>query len=116
MTVYGISQSTGVERKLKVEMGATGVVLIFIDHKGGTERERILVPVDELLTAVTEPTPGGTTVEGVAPPSGPQMQLSVEVRRNELWLDAKGGPGGGADIAVGMDDFQDAMEGVMNRA
>jgi hypothetical protein len=115
MTIYGISQTTGVERKLKVEMGAHGLVLIFVDHKGGQERGRILVQVNDVLTAVTEPVAGGSTVEGIAPPNGPKMLLSVEVRRNELLL--KAGPDSdGPDIAVGLDDFQDAMEGAMNRA
>jgi hypothetical protein len=115
MTIYGISQSSGVERRLKVEMGAHGLVLIFIDHIGGKERVRILVQVNDLLSAITEPTAGGSTVEGIAPPNGPKMLLSLEVRRNEVLLKASAGSGEGSDIAVGLDDLQDAMEGVINR-
>jgi hypothetical protein len=41
------------------------------------------------------------------------MTLDVEVRRNEVWLSVH--PGDAADIAVGLDDLQDALEGVINR-
>lgn len=115
MTIFGVSQSSGVERRLKVEMGGHGLVLIFIDHAGGTERGRILVPTDELLTAITEAPAGGGTVEGLAPPHGPKMQLHVEVRRNEVLLAASGGAAAATDVAVGLDDLQDALEGVINR-
>jgi hypothetical protein len=111
MIIYGVSQSSGVERKLQVEMGAHGLVLIFIDHKGGKEQGRIMVPVDDVLVAITEPTPGGATVEGIVPPFGPKMQLSVEVGRNEVLLKA----GDASDVAVGLDDFQDALESVITR-
>lgn len=116
MTVYGISQSSGVERRLQVEMGAHGLVLIIIDHVGGKERERILVQVDDILAAITEAPPGGSTIEGILPPNGPKMQLSVEVRRNEVLLKVSAASREGSDVAVGLDDFQDAMEKVVNRA
>ena len=93
-----------------------GLVLIFIDHVGAKERTRILVPVDDLLAAITDPPAGGCTLEGVAPPNGPKMQLAVEVRRNEVWLQTSGNGSEGTDAAVGLDDLQDAMEGVINRA
>lgn len=114
MTIYGISQSTGVERRLKVEMGAHGLVLIFIDHVGGKERERILVQVDDLLAAITEAPADGCTVDGISPPNGPKMLLNVEIRRNEVLLKVSAGSGEGSDAAVGLDDFQDAMEKVVN--
>jgi hypothetical protein len=43
------------------------------------------------------------------------MQLDVEVRRNEVQLRASHGAGEGADVSVGLDDIQDALEKVMNR-
>src|SRR4051794_35173227 len=113
MKLFGVSQSSGVERRLNVERGADGVVLIITDHAGGKERERILVPAEGLLATVTDPTPGGSTVEGVSPAHGPKMLLDVEIRRNEVWLTARGGPGEGSDVAVGLDDFQDALEGAI---
>ena len=41
------------------------------------------------------------------------MTLDVEVRRNEVLLSVH--PADAADIAVGLDDLQDALEGVINR-
>jgi hypothetical protein len=116
MKIYGISQTSGVERRLYVESGSSGVVLIICDHIGNKERQRILVPTDDLLASLTDPPAGGSTVDGIAPPNGPAMQLTVDVRRNEVLLAASGGKEEGADVAVGLDDFQDALEGVMNRA
>src|SRR5262245_24336689 len=115
MTLYGVSQSSGVERRLKVEMGAHGIVLILIDHVGGKEQERILVPANDLLDTVTNPSTGGYVIEGSSPPNGPKMLLGVEVRRNEVLLKASRGSGEGSDVAVGLDDFQDAMEAVIKR-
>jgi hypothetical protein len=115
MTIYGVSQSTGEERRLSVERGAEGVVLVFTSHAEGKERARILVPADALLAAVMEPQPGGSTVEGVSPPQGVKMLLDVEVRRNEVLLRARSGSAEGTDAAVGLDDFQDALEAVISR-
>ncbi len=116
MKIYGVSQSSGVERRLYVERGGGGVVLIINDHDGNQERERIMVRAEDLLPAITDPVPGGRAVEGVSPAHGRKMQLQVEVRRNEVWLTARPASGGGADVAVGLDDFKDALEGVINRA
>lgn len=114
MTIFGISQSSGVERKLKVEMGASGLVLTFIDHRGGKEQGRILVPMEDLLASVTEPPADGSTIEGMAPPSGPKLQMKVEVHRNEVLLTVSTDSTPVTDIAIGLDDLQDAMEKVMN--
>jgi hypothetical protein len=113
MTVYGVSQSSGVERRLKVERGGQGVVLTLIDHADGKERERIMVAPEPLLAAIMEPPAGGATVEGVAPPHGAKMLLDIEIRRNEVWLKVRGETGDGCDVAVGLDDLQDALEGVV---
>src|SRR5947209_346038 len=78
-------------------------------------RGRIRVPADGLLTALTDPPAGGCTVDGFAPPHGARMRLLLEVRRNEVLLRADGGGGAGADVAVGLDDFQDALEGVITQ-
>jgi len=115
MTIYGISQSSGVERRLHVERGATGVVFILSDHVGNKERHRVLVPIDNLLAAFTDPPAGGSAVEGIAPPFGPALRLNVEVRGNEVLLKVSGGPLPETDVAVGLDDLQDALEGVINR-
>ncbi len=115
MKIYGLSQSSGVERRLYVERGADGLVLIFNDHEGNKERQRVLVSPDDLLPAITEPEPGGRTVEGVAPGQSTKVLLRVEVRRNEVWLTAEPAGGEATDVAVGLDDFQDALEGAISR-
>jgi hypothetical protein len=116
MTIYGASQSSGVERRLKVEMGGDGVVLTFIDHAAKKEQGRILVQPDDLMRVTMDATPGGSTVEGVAPPHGSKMHLAVEVRHNEVLLKTRTETAEGPDIAIGLDDFQDALEGAISRA
>jgi hypothetical protein len=114
MTIYGMSQSSSVERRLKVERGGEGIVLTFIDHAGNRERERIMVQAGDLMAAVTSPPPGGARLEGISPPHGEKMQLDLEVRRNEVLLRARGS-GEGADVAVGLDDFLDALGAAVDR-
>jgi hypothetical protein len=115
MKIFGMSQSTGVERRLYIERGPDGIVLTIKDHDGNREQERILVQADDLISTITDPSPGGCTVEGVSPAHQWKMSLQVEVRRNEVWLTARPPTGEGADVAVGLDDFQDALEGAFNR-
>jgi hypothetical protein len=115
MKIFGVSQSSGVERSLHIERGHDGIVLIIKDLDGGKERERILVPQESLLSTITHPAPGGCTVEGVSPAHGWKLLLQVEIRRNEVWLKMRSSSGDGADVAVGLDDFQDALEGAINR-
>jgi hypothetical protein len=109
MTIHGLSQSTGAERLLEVEGAGAGVLLIICDPVGGTEWERIVVPADGLLSAILGRTPGPATIEGT-PPGGAQRLLDVEVRRNEVLLRVRAGSDAGWDVAVGLDDFQDALE------
>jgi hypothetical protein len=118
MTIYGMSQSTGVERRLMIEQGGEGLVLTITDHATSKEQQRILVQPDDLIAAVTDPPAGGTSIDGVAPPHGAKMGLHIDVHRNEIQLKVNGGldAGAGADIAVGLDDFQDALEQVMKRS
>jgi hypothetical protein len=116
MTIYGVSQSTGVEHRLSIELGGEGVVLTITDHATNKEQQRILVQPDDLISTVTDPPASGTSINGVAPPHGVQMQLDIEVRGNEILLKMHAGSDAGADIAVGLDDFQDALEQVMKRS
>jgi hypothetical protein len=115
MKIYGVSQSSGVERQLRVERGIEGVVLTIIDNVGKRERERISVQGDNLVAAILDPSIGGSMVEGLPSPNGKKMQMEVEVRRNEVWLKMSSDSGDGSDIAVGFDDLQDALEGVISR-
>ena len=91
MKVFGVSQTSGVERRLSVERGVDGIVLAITDEAGGRERARVLVPSDDLLATVTDPTPGGSTVLGVSPSHNTAMRLGVEIRRNEVWIEVRGG-------------------------
>jgi hypothetical protein len=116
MTIYGISQSSGVERRLFVERGGDGIVLVITDHVGNKEQGRILVQADDVLAAIMDPPPGGTTVEGISPPHGAKMLLDIDVRRNEVLLTARADAGAEADVAVGFDDLQDALEQVISKA
>ena len=109
MTIYGVSQSTGVERRLTLEQGGEGVVLAITDHATNKEQQRILVQADDLIAAVTDVPAGVTSIDGIAPPHGMQMRLDIEVRRNEILFKMLGG----SDVAVGLDDFQDALERLM---
>jgi hypothetical protein len=108
MTIYGMSQTSGVERRLKVERGGQGIVLTFIDHAEGKECQRIMAQGDDLMTAITAPPKEGATVEGICPPHGEAMKLNLHVRGNELQLTARDGSRE-VDVAVGLDDFMDAL-------
>src|SRR5438105_3864074 len=98
MTIYGVSQSSGVERRLFVERGGDGLILRITDHVGNKERVRIMLPADALLAAITDPPPGGATVEGVAPPQGPKLLLDIEIRRNEVLLAVRQDAQAGTDV------------------
>ena len=117
MRIFGVSQSSGVERCLYVEASGDGIVLTIKDQATDKELERVKVRPDDLLPAITDPVAGGSTVEGTSPAHGWKMLLSVEIRRNEVWLTARPLTGlVAADIAVGLDDFQDALEGAIGQA
>jgi hypothetical protein len=112
MKIYGVSQSSGVERQLKIERGIDGIVLTLTDTDGSFERGWINVSRDHVVAAILHPPAGGSTIEGILQPRGGRMTLDIEVRRNEVWLSVH--PGDAADIAVGLDDLQEALEGVIS--
>lgn len=117
MKVFGVSQSSGVERILYVERGSKGIVLAIKEQVKGRwsqeeqERSSVEVREDDLVPTIIDPSPGGSTVEGTSPVHGWKMLLGVDVRRNEVWLSVR--PVTGLvteDVAVGIDDFQDALD------
>jgi hypothetical protein len=110
MRIYGVSQSSGVERRLHIEKGSEGIVLTISDHVGNVTRDRIVVEPDSLMAAVMDRLPGGATMEAKSSPQGEKKLLEVEVRRNEVLISVRGESEGGSDVAVGLDDFQDALE------
>jgi hypothetical protein len=108
---------------LDIEPGEGGIILSIREQVAGRwkteeqERTRVLVLEDDLLPAITDPTPGGITVKGTSPVHGWKMLLRVEVRRNEVWLSARPVTGlVDEDVAVGFDDFQDALDDAIGRS
>jgi hypothetical protein len=98
---------------LYIEKGGEGVVLTISDHVGNVERERIMVQPDSLLASVMDRAPGGVTIEGRNPSEGTKKLLEIEVRGNEVLLRVQAELERVCDVAVGLDDFQDALETVV---
>jgi hypothetical protein len=112
MTVYGVSPSTWVERVVNIQGSHAGVLLIVSDLQGNVELERIVVPPEELLAAILEPAEGGSTIQGTSPAHNAIRLLAMQVKGNEVLLNVRGGPAV-CDVAVGLDDIQDALEKAM---
>jgi hypothetical protein len=113
MVIFGISQSSGVERRLDIERSDPGVALTIYDHAGGVQRDRIVVQAEELLTAIIGRPVGGSMIEAKSQVIGARKRLDIEVRRNEVQLTTRADEDATWDIAVGLDDFQDALESVV---
>jgi hypothetical protein len=113
MRIYGISQSSGVERRLHIEKDAEGVMLLISNHEGNVEQARIMVQQDSLMAMFMNQVHGGVTIEGKSMSDGARKLLEVEVRRNEVLLSVRAESAVEADVAVGLDDFQDALEKVI---
>lgn len=109
MTAYGLSQSTGVERILVIDQSADKL-LLHLQDQPGQPRERILVDPAEVVAALSDGGAGARTMEGTAPEKALRKLLDLEVRGNEVLLCVRPASGAGWDIAVGLDDFQDAVE------
>ncbi len=112
MVIYGVSQSTGVERQLKFDRAGAGIILTISDHVGVVERERIIVVGEDIMNVLMASPGTAHALEGEAPQDGKKKTLDIEIRRNEIWLRSHDGTAEGCDIAVGLDDFQDALEKV----
>jgi hypothetical protein len=112
MVIYGLSQSNGAERRLEIARSGAGISLGIYDHVSGEEQDQIVVLADDLMAAIINRSEGSTTIEDAAQTTDPKKQLDVEIRRNEVQLRTRGERG--CDVAVGLDDFQDALEGVVS--
>ena len=98
MKIDGVSQTTGDDRVVVIEAAGADVSVAVTDRSGATLMGKAVVPSGELFTALSDKPPGAQAVaEG----------LTVEVRRNEVWLVV-----GGAEAAVGLDDLTDAIGSV----
>jgi hypothetical protein len=110
MTIYGLSQTTGVERTLDVKKTAEGVLLHSRDEERYQDIDRIVVESEPLLAALIERPAERTTVTGVSANGEASKLLDITVRGNEVMLWVRTETGNDWDIAVGLDDFQDALE------
>jgi hypothetical protein len=110
MTIYGLSQTTGRERTLEVERTPAGVLLHSRDEEGYADLDRIVVEAGPLLAALIDRPAEQTTINGVAADREASKRLDFTVRGNEVQLWVRTGTGNAWDIAVGLDDFQDALE------
>ncbi|HEX4608487.1 MAG TPA: hypothetical protein VH092_09800 [Urbifossiella sp.] len=102
MLIEGVSQSTGVERRVEVAAAAEGVRVAIRDSRKGTVLAFVTAPADEMITVLTDQPEGPKGIQGDA--AGAPRMLAIEVRRNEVWLAI-----GGVDAAVGLDDLMDAL-------
>jgi hypothetical protein len=110
MTIYGLSQTTGIERTLEVEKTPTGVLLHSRDEEAYKDLDRIVVEAESLLTALIDRPAERTTVNGVSTDGEARKLLDITVKGNEVMLWVRTETGNDWDIAVGFDDFQDALE------
>jgi hypothetical protein len=110
MTIYGLSQTTGVERTLDIDHADGGVLLHSRDPESYGDHDKILVPLEPLLTALIDRPAERSTIKGESANREATKLLDITVRRNEVMLWVRTETGNAWDIAVGFDDFQDALE------
>jgi hypothetical protein len=117
MTIYGLSPTTGAERTLDLEKTTTGLLIHSRDPESYRDIDRIVVDPNALLTAVIDRPAEQTRIDGVTAVSGEaSRRLDITVKGNEVVLAVQTETGNGWDIAVGFDDFQDALEQVSDAA
>ncbi len=110
MTIYGLSQTTGAERILDVAKAAGGLLLHSRDPESHRDIDTIVVAADALLAVVMDPPADRTTIRGVEAAGEASRRLDITVRGNEVLLRVQTETGNAWDVAVGLDDFQDALE------
>jgi len=112
MTIYGLSQTTGIERTLEVDAIPAGVRLHSRDDESYRDIDKIVVAPEPLLAALIDRPTERTTIPSVSAAGEASKLLDMTVRGNEVMLWVRTETGNGWDIAVGFDDFQDALEEV----
>jgi hypothetical protein len=110
MTIYGLSPTSGAERTLAIEKTAAGMRLSSRDPESYRGTDRVVVPEDLLLAALIDRPAEHSTIPANDGPGEARKLLDIEVRRNEVLLRVRSETGAGWDVAVGLDDFQDALE------
>jgi hypothetical protein len=116
MKIYGLSQTTGVERTLDVEKTPAGVLLHSRDEEAYRDIDRIVVEAQPLLAALIDRPAERSTIRSVSAAGEANKLLDITVRGNEVMLWVRTETGNDWDVAVGLDDFQDALEGVSDAA
>jgi hypothetical protein len=112
MTIYGLSQTTGIERTLEVDATSAGIRLHSRDEDGSPDVDNIVVASEPLLAALMDRPAQRTTIPSVSAAGEASQSLDMTVRGNEVMLWVRTESGNSWDIAVGFDDFQDALEEV----
>ena len=110
MTIYGLSPTTGAERTLELEKTAEGLLLHSRDEEGYSDLDRIVVEPELLLAALIDRPTERTTIKSDGAKGEARKALDIEIRKNEVTLWVRTETGRTWDIAVGFDDFQDALE------
>ena len=116
MTIYGLSPTTGAERTLELVRTPAGIRLHSRDGESYRDIDAIVVGPDALLAALIDRPADQAAIRGVSAPGEAAKVLDVAVRGNEVTLRVRTETGNGWDIAVGFDDFQDALEEVSDAA
>jgi hypothetical protein len=110
MVIYGLSPTSGAERTLDVQKTAAGVRLHSRDDNSYRDIDTIIVPLDPLLAALIDRPADRSVIPSESAPGEARKLLDITVRGNEVLLWVRTETGNGWDIAVGFDDFQDALE------
>ena len=110
MTIYGLSPTTGAERTLELEKTAEGLLLHSRDEDAYGDLDRIVVEPELLLAALIDRPTERTTIKSEGAKGEARKALDIEIRKNEVTLWVRTETGRTWDIAVGFDDFQDALE------
>jgi hypothetical protein len=108
--IYGLSPTTGAERTLRVERTAAGMRLHFCDPESYDDLDQIEVSQELLLAALIDCPAERTAIKSDGAAGEARKVLDIEIRRNEVLLWVRTETGRSWDIAVGFDDFQDALE------
>jgi hypothetical protein len=110
MTIYGLSPTSGAERTLEIEKTPAGMRLSSRDPESYRDTDRVVVPEDLLLAALIDRPAERSVIPADDAPGQARKLLDIEVRCDEVLLRVRAETGAGWDIAVGLDDFQDALE------
>ena len=93
MTIYGLSMTTGADRRPEVERADGGVALRSCDPESYAHLDRIVVDAGALLAALIDRPGERTTIPGLAGDREASRRLEFTVRGHEVQLGACTGTG-----------------------